>query len=187
MLSVSLIIKAAVAIFGTIVVLAVVAAVLVFTGTPKACVDRLVTISPGSIAEFQNNWDGFKLRAASALTSATFTESQITARGVKFLADEGIDIENLQVYLCQEGYAEATGTFVGGGPNIDLLVRGTLDLSGGLPLIDIDKIQGGNLPGFLPMGALVDSIDDEAKELNISVNLTSITFSDGSVTIQGAP
>ena len=187
LLGISLIIKAAVAFLGTIAVLVGVAVVLVYTGTPEPCVDREVSVSSGSRSEFQNKWDAFKLRSATAATSETFTESQITARGVEFLDDEGIDIENLQVYFCPEGYAEATATFVGGGPNIDLLVRGTLDLSGDLPRIDIDKIQGGNLPGFLPLGALVDSIDDEAKSLNISVNLTSIRFSDGAVSIQGAP
>ena len=92
-----------------------------------------------------------------------------------------------QVYFCEDGYAEATGTFVGGGPNVDLLVRGTLDLSGDLPRIEIDKIRGGNLPGFLPVGALVNAIDDEAKTLDISVNLAGITYEDGVVTIQGAP
>ena len=126
MLSVSLIIKAAVALLATIVVLVGVAVVLVYTGTPEPCVDRQVSISTGSRSEFQNKWDAFKLRSATTSTSETFTESQITSRGVEFLDEEGIDIENLQVYLCQEGYAEATGTFVGGGPNIDLLVRGLL-------------------------------------------------------------
>ena len=56
-----------------------------------------------------------------------------------------------------------------------------------LPLIDIDEIKGGNLPRFLPLAGLVDFIDDEDKALNISVNLTAITFRDGEVTLNGAP
>lgn len=62
-----------------------------------------------------------------------------------------------------------------------------LDLSGDLPRIDVDQINGGILHGFLPLGGLVDSIDDEVMTLNISVNLTGISFKDGEVTIQGAP
>jgi len=62
-----------------------------------------------------------------------------------------------------------------------------LDLSGDLPRIDVDQIKGGILPGFLPLGGLVDSIDDEVMTLSISVNLTGISFKDGEVTIQGAP
>ena len=62
-----------------------------------------------------------------------------------------------------------------------------LDLSGDLPRIDVDQIKGGILHGFLPLGGLVDSIDDEVMTLNISVNLTGISFKDGEVTIQGAP
>ena len=171
----------------TIVSLVVVSAALVYTGSPSPCVDREVLVSSGARIQLQDKRDAFKLRSVSAATSETFTESEVTSRGVEFLADEGIDIENLQVFFCEEGYAEATGTFVGGGPNVDLLVRGTLDFTGDLPRIDIDEIRGGNLPGFLPVGALVDSIDDEAKTLDISVNLTGITYGDGVVSIQGAP
>jgi len=187
MLSISLIVKATVAFLGTIAALGVIAVALIYTGSPNPCVDREISISSGARTQLQDKWDAFKLRSASGATTEMFTETEVTSRAVEFLEDEGIDIENLQVYFCEEGYAEATGTFVGGGPNIDLLVRGTLDLSGNLPRIDIDKIQGGNLPGFLPIRALVDSIDDEAKDLDISVNLTTITFDDGNVTVQGAP
>ncbi len=187
MLSIALIIKAAIAFAGVVVAVAGVSAVLVFTGSPSACVDREVSVSSQARANLQNKWDEFKLRSASAPASVTFTESEITSRGVEYLDEKGIDIENLQVYFCEDGFAEATATFVGGGPNIDILIRGTLDLSGDLPLIDIDEIKGGNLPGFLPLAGLVNFIDDEDKALNISVNLTAITFRDGEVTLNGAP
>lgn len=177
MLHMSLIIKIAVAFIGTIVVVIGVAG-LIYTGTPKPCVDRQVSVSNQDRLEFQNKWDGFKLRASSATTSETFSESRITSRGVQFLEDEEIDLENLQVFFCKEGYAEATVTIVGGGPDIELLVRGTLDLSGDFPLIDIEKIQVGNLPGFLRLGSLANSIDDDAKILETNVNLTAIIFND---------
>ena len=187
MLPIALIIKAAVAFVGVIVAVAGLSAALVFTGSPSACVDRQVSVSNQARADLQNKWDGFKLRSASVPASVTFTEGEITSRGVEYLDEKGIDIENLQVYFCEDGFAEGTATFVGGGPNIDILIRGTLDLSGDLPLIDIDEIKGGNLPGFLPLAGLVNFIDDEDKTLKISVNLTGISFKDGEVTLLGAP
>ncbi len=192
MLGISLIIKLAASFVVIVVVVAGVAVVLVYTGTPEPCVDReeFSAGDPSNIApglDFQNKWRDFKLRSASGPTSVTFSEAQITARGLSFLLEEGIEIENLQVFLCPDGYAEATATFAGGGPNIDFLARGTLDLSGDLPRIDIDKVLVGNLPNFLRLGGLVDSIDDDAKTLDIGFSLTAIGFTDGEVTLGGAP
>ena len=191
MAGISLIIKLAASFVVIVVVVAGVAVVLVYTGTPEPCKEVSVSASdrfnvvPG--LDFRNKWKGFKLRSASGPTSETFNESQITARGLSFLLEEGTEIENLQVFLCPDGYAEATATFAGGGPNIDFLARGTLDLSGDLPRIDIDKVLVGNLPNFLRLGGLVDSIDDDAKTLDIGFSLTAIGFTDGEVTLGGAP
>ena len=193
MLGISLIIKLAASFVVIVVVVAGVAVVLVYTGTPEPCVDReefSTGYDPSNVfpgLDFQNKWRDFKLRSASGSTSVTFNESQITARGLSFLLEEGIEIENLQVFLCPDGYAEATATFAGGGPNIDFLARGTLDLSGDLPRIDIDKVLVGNLPDFLRLGGLVDSIDDDAKTLDIGFSLTAIGFTDGEITLGGAP
>ena len=187
MFPISLIIKVTLGFLGIVVVVAGVGAALVYTGTPEPCVDRVVSVSIGDRVEFQTKWDGFKLRSASALASEIFNESQVTAKGVQFLEEEDVDIEDLQVFFCQEGYAEATGTVVIAGPDINFLVRGTLDLSDQFPRIDIEKVQAGNLPGFLRLGGVANSIDDDSKILETSVNLTGIEFSDGEVTIRGAP
>ena len=36
---------------------------------------------------------------------------------------------------------------------MDLLVRGTLDISGDRQKVEIESVQAGNLPGFVPLGA----------------------------------
>jgi hypothetical protein len=58
-----------------------------------------------------------------------------------------VPMNDLQVYLCPEGYGEAVGTINALGRDIHVLIRGTLDLSGDQTRIDVQKIEAGNLPG----------------------------------------
>ena len=90
-------------------------------------------------------------------------------------------------FFCGQGCADATATFVGGGLAVDLLVRGTLDISGVRPKIEIESVQAGNLPGFVPLEGFLASFDDEVKTLNLGVNLTAVIFSEEQVTLRGAP
>ena len=170
-----------------VVVVAGVAVVLVVTGSPKACSDRVITPSPQAIVELQNKWDGFKLQASTGSAEVEFTETEVTSRGIEFLKRARVPLENLQVFFCGEGFADATVTFVGGGPAVDLLVRGTLDISGDRPKIEIQSVQAGNLPGFVPLEGMLAALDDAAKTLNLGVNLTAVTFSEEQVTLQGGP
>ena len=184
---VALILKILVAGIGGTVVVAGVAVVLVLTGSPEACSDRVIRPSPQAIKELQNKWDGFKLQVSTGVAEVKFTETEATSRGIEFLKREGVPLENLQVFFCRQGLAEATATFVGGGPAVDLLVRGTLDIFGDRAKIEIESVQAGNLPGFVPLGELLPSFDDEARTLNLGVNLTSVAFSEERVTLQGGP
>ena len=112
---------------------------------------------------------------------------EVTSWGIEYVNREGLPLENLQIFICGQVYADATATFVGGGPALDLLARGTLDISGDAPKVNIQSVQVGNLPDFLPLGEVVIFMDEEAKTLHQGVNLTSVTFSDRNVTLQGGP
>ena len=122
---------------GGVVVVAGVAVVLVLTGSPQACTDREISNSPEARLELQQKWDGFKRKASTGAAEVMFTETEVTSRGIEYLNGEGVPLENLQVFFCGPGFAEATATFVGGGPAVDLLIRGTLDLSGDRPKVVI--------------------------------------------------
>lgn len=91
------------------------------------------------------------------------------------------------MYLCPERFAEATATFVGGGPDVDLLARGSLDGSGAGTRLQIDDILAGNMPGIAPVGSKISSINDEVGAIDLNVSLTSVDIADGSVTLAGAP
>lgn len=184
---VSLILKIIGAGIGGVVVVAGVAVVLVLTGSPQSCSERVVSQSPQSRAELQKKWGDFKRRASTGAAEVRFTETEVTSRGIEYLIRQGVPLENLQVYFCEQGYADATATFVGGGPAVDLLVRGTLDISGDRPKVVIESVPAGNLPGFLPLEKFLASLDDEAKTLNLGVILTSVVFSEKQVTLKGGP
>ena len=47
------------------------------------------------------------------------------------------------------------------------------------------KLRDAVPAGFVLLGEVVIFIDEEAKTLNLGVNLTSVTFSDQQVTLQG--
>ena len=183
----ALILKILAASVGGVVVVAGVAVVLVVTGSPEACSDRVISSSPNAIVELQNKWDGFKLQASTGAAEVEFTETEVTSRGIEFLKREGVPLENLQVFFCGEGFADATVTFVGGGPAVDLLVRGTLDISGDRPKIEIQSVQAGNLPSLVPLEGMLAALDEEARTLDLGVNLTAVVFSEEQVTLKGGP
>ena len=171
---------------GIVIIAAIVVVALTFTGSPSACSDRNIDVSEPARVRLADKWETFEEEAAQRSATVTFDESEVTSRAVKWGDDEGIGLDNIRVYLCQDGYAEATATFTGPGPNIDILARGTLDLTGARPVIDVQDVKIGNLPGFVPLDVALDFVDDEDKTLDIlSVRLTSISFGDGDVTLAG--
>ena len=180
----ALILKIVGAGIGGVVVLAGVVAVLVLTGSPQACTNRQISESPEARLDLQNKWDDFKLRASAGAAEVTFNETEVTSRGIEYVNREGFPLEDLQVFFCSQGDAEATAIWVGGGPALDLLARGTLDISGDASKLNIQSVQVGNFP--VAMGE-PPFLDEEAKTLDLGVRLTSVTFSDQRVTLTGAP
>jgi hypothetical protein len=171
---------------GVVVSAVLIGLVLVFTGAPGACGDQEIPFSPAAADRTDAKWGEFKLRAALGLATQSFTEQEITSRGVLYLDEKDVPLDNLQIFLCPQGYAEATGTIRGRGPDIDVRIRGTLDLSGPRPAVDVMSVRAGNLPGLIAT-QLVDTILDrsDVRTLDIGVNLTSIDITDGEVAIQG--
>lgn len=164
-----------------------VGAALIFTGTPKPCVDREVPSSTAVSNAMRARWKAFERQAATSPASIIYTEEDITSRGVDYIDEKSIPVKKLQVYFCPEGYAEATGTVDIPGPDADVLVRGTLDLSGPEPYIDIQDIKIGNLPAFIGTRVVETALGDDWKSLDLKVRLTDIAISDGEVELEGGP
>jgi hypothetical protein len=165
---------------------AIVGGVLIFTGSPSPCSDRVVEVSSAASQQLRAEWDAFEDQVAGGSAQITFTETGVTSRGVECIDEKDIPLEDLQVRFCPDGLGEATGTIKTPGPDIKVLLRGTLDLSGEKPRIDVQTIKAGNFPGFGTTWILDNVIKkSDADILDIKVPLTKLEISDGSATLTG--
>ena len=159
-------------------------AVLVFTGSPKACADRTIPVSSAAAQQSRTLWNEFKADARSGSASVTFNETQVTSRGVEWIDEKDAPVEDLQVYLCPSGYGEATGTVSYLGQDIKVLARGTLDLSGDKARIEVKSVEAGNLPSAVGTRIINTILNtNDLKTLTFSVKPDTITIVDQSVTL----
>jgi len=148
---------------------------------------------------WQAKWSEFdsKLDAGQS-ASVSFTESESTSRAVRYLQEKDAPITNL-IICFHDGVAEASGNVdlpvlgdlpgVGGAFDSNVLVRGTVDLSGANPTIQITNVEAGNLPGDAAeqlMGSIEDVVNGRLDDLNLQHKMT-VNFSEGSVEISGTP
>jgi hypothetical protein len=165
---------------GTIIGLILVGAILIFTGSPSPCAARSIQYSAAASQELRAN---FKALAARGGTG-NFNETQATSRGIDYINEKDAPVEDLQVYFCPGGYAEATGKVKILGMKSKVVVRGTLDLSGPQPQIDIQSVRAGNLPSAAArpvVNAILNA--GNLKTLDIAERITQLQYSDGSVAV----
>jgi hypothetical protein len=85
---------------------------------------------------------------------------------------------------------EASGTIKTPGPDIHVVLRGTLDLSGAKPRIDVREIKAGNMPNlFGGTDWIINNIvkKSNADILDIEPRLTSVEIKDAAATLTGGP
>ena len=131
---------------------------------------RDVQTDPALAQTWQERWDAFRAQAASG--SISFGESEVTSRANEWLDDEDIPLKKITVCF-HNGEAEARATaevpvagdipLFGGAFETDVSARGTIDLSGEHPRIDITDIDAGSLPGFAT-GLVEDDIESLVNE-----------------------
>jgi len=163
---------------------------LIFTGNPSPCVDRDIEPSTAASQALREHWDAFEAEATAGNATIVFDEVGVTSRGVEYIDEKDLPLEDLQVHFCPDGLGEATGTISSPGPDIHVLMRGTLDLSGSKPRIDVREIKAGNLPGlFGGTEWIVNNIvkKSDADILDVEPHLTALTIEDGSATLTGGP
>jgi hypothetical protein len=170
----------------------VVGGVLIFTGSPTPCGNGPIPVSSQASQQMRAAWKEFAVRAARAPANAAFTESQITSRGVDYIKEKNAPIEELQVFFCPQGYAEASGKVKVLGLNSTVVVRGTVDVSGPKPVVKILSVRAGNLPGSVAK-PIVDRVLDAAnvRTIDIDEHVTNVVFSAeggvGRVTVSAQP
>ena len=163
---------------------------LIFTGNPSPCVNRAITPSTAASQALRDRWDQFEADAAAGKAVITFDEVGVTSRGVEYINEKDLPLKDLQVHFCPDGLGEATGTINTPGPDIHVVLRGTLDLSGAKPRIDVREIKAGNLPNlFGGTDWIVNNVvkKSNADILDLKPHLTSIVIEDKSATLTGGP
>lgn len=172
---------------------AVVLLILAVTGSPGSCVPdgRAIAISPELAASFQIKWDQLDATLdAGQVSTIVFDDSEVTSRARLWIDEH--DLPASDVYICfEEQRGGASGKidvpFFPG--DVDVLIHGTLDLTGDHPKIEIDDIEAGGLPGPLTdlmEGFVTGIVDDESKDLTLDHDY-GLAFGDGQATISGQP
>jgi hypothetical protein len=172
---------------------AVILLILAVTGSPGSCVPegRTIDISFEKAVAFQTKWDQLDAALdAGQVSTVVFDDSETTSRAREWIAEHDVPADD--VYICFEaGRGSGSGKidvpFFPG--DVDVLVRGTLDLTGEHPKIKIDDIEAGGLPGPLTdlmEGFVIDLVDDESEDLTLQHDY-GIAFDDGTATLTGQP
>ena len=103
---------------------------------------------------------------------------------MEYVTAKNAPVDDLQVYFCPNGTAEAAGTLSVAGIKSKVVAQGTLDLSGEKPRIQIDEIRAGNLPSAVAKPAIELVLNTgNLRTLDLGAPIKSITYSDGRVTI----
>jgi hypothetical protein len=169
-------------------VLAALGAFLIVTGAPKTCSDReIAPVSAAVAAQLDERWDQFSMDIAAAATSIDITESEATSRARLYIEDRDLPLENLSVYFCGDGKGQLTGKVEALGIDADFVVTGHLDLSSARPVVALDSIEIGNLPGFVSDAAFDLLLDEDERTLELDENLLGSKISDGLIIISGGP
>lgn len=163
---------------------------LIFTGNPSPCSDRVITPSTAASQQLKDQWDAFEADAANGKATLALDETGVTSRGVEYIDEKNLPLKDLQVRFCPDGLAEAQATVKGPGVNAHVLMRGTLDLSGSKPRIDVREIKAGNMPSFFgDVDWIIKKVvkKGNADVLDLKPHITNINIKDGSATLTAGP
>ncbi len=161
---------------------------------------RGVSVDAGVADSWDAKWDGFdnQLDGGQA-SSVTFTESEVTSRAIDFFEDKNAPLEEITICF-HEGQAEARAKvelpaisdvpLIGNAFKTKVKMTGTVDLSGPHPVIVINDLEAGNLPGFATdqvESSVDDIINERLDDLNLSHQYDAVNFTDGSAEVSGRP
>ena len=168
---------------------------LTVTGSPGSCENEerpiLDTTDLGIV--FQLKWDRFNdTLDAGQESTVVLSESEVTSRARLWVDEQDVSVSDLLICFSVDSAAASGKVDVPFFPgDVDVLIRGTVDLRGEHPDIEIDEIKVGNLPG--PLTGLVEGfietlINDQEEELELALEHDyGITFGEGDITIGGQP
>jgi len=166
---------------------------LAVIGSPGGCRDEeeADVIDPALVASFQRKWDQLNATLDAGQTSTiTVDERGATARARQWVEEHDAPVRELQVCFGL-GDGAASGKvdipFVPG--DVDVVVHGTVDLTGRQPEAVVKSVEIGGLPGPMTdrLKSLINRlVRDQTEEVNLRHDY-GISFTDGTATISGQP
>jgi hypothetical protein len=174
--------------FGAVVMVAL-GAFLILTGSPSTCATPGFAAfpSPELAQQLNQRWATFSGESQIEPASIQITDAEATARGRQYLEDENVPIHDFRVVFCADGRGQIAGKVEALGIDADFVATGHLDVSGLQPVVELDSVDVGNLPGFVSDAVLNALLDDDARTLKLDENLVGSEISDGLIVISGGP
>lgn len=171
------------------VVLGALGVFLVVTGSPDTCDEPNVDPLPPALLATQLDlrWAVFSAESMNGPASITVTEAEATARGRQYLDTEDVPLDDFQVYFCDGDLGQLAGTVEALGIDVKFVVTAHLDVSGAEPVVELDSVDVGNMPGFVSDAIIDLFLDDQTRTLELTEHLTGTEISDGQIVINGEP
>jgi hypothetical protein len=171
------------------------AAVLMLTGKPGVCdnpplrVGRDLDPVPSAelAAQLDARWDQFSADIKNQQAVFQATESEVTSRARQYVEDEDVPVDDVFVYYCDDGKGQLAGRVDVAGVGANFVATGTLVLGGEKPVVEIDSVDVGNMPGFVADAVLDLLLDADARRLELDENLVDFSIADGLAELTGGP
>lgn len=178
-----------------VVIFGVVISVLAFSNGPGRCTPggAAITVNAANADSFDQKWDDLDaVLDRGSPSSIALNESEISSRADRYFTEEtALDFRDVRVCI-YDGYGETTGTLDAIlGLEVEIKLKGTMDLTGDTPKTEIDDIEFGKVPGWFVdvtdaiFGAEND-IDQALEDVELKHTYTP-TLTEGQVQIDGVP
>ncbi len=164
---------------------------LTFKGSPGQCGGgRSLQVNPALAQSYDQRWLALNAQLTSG-QSASFavTDSEATSRTREFLAQTDAPVSDVRVCF-EPGRGNVSGKVsTPFGPDVDVRVKGSVDLSGRHPTAKLDSIEVGALPSFVmrPFRGLVTRIIDKQTDQIELDHRISVQLTGGQAVISGQP
>jgi hypothetical protein len=182
-------------IFVAVVIFAGVNAILAFSNGPGQCTPGggPITVNAANAEKFDQKWDDLDaVLDSGSPSSITLNESEISSRADRYFTEEQ-DLDFRDVRVCiHDGYGEASGTLDAIlGLQVEIKLKGTMDLTGDAPKLEIDDLEFGKVPGWLvdtadAIYSAENDIDEALEDIELKHTYTP-TLTEGQVQIDGVP
>ena len=167
--------------------------VVALTGNPGSCEaeGRPISFQPAKALSFQQKWDQMNTTLdAGSPSTINLDEQEVTSRARLWVDEANVPVSDLFICFTADGGAASGEIDIPFFPgDLDVLVRGTIELRGEHPEFTIEELDMGGLPGLFTdvvKGRVTSLIEDQAEKITLSHDY-GLSFDEGVITASGQP